>query len=208
MFNPQQMKTVKAGGFGGMNWAGASPFENTTASNHASNHVSNHASHADHVAYHTQNPLQGNFENNITEHGHKKMSSISIEDIILALQSARDEKLAAQRALESSREVREEQQKPLDLNRGKTFYIIAHKIFASGEVWQPDSKLFSEENMARYEMQRLAAMDKDITYRVQELHAVNWIKQVSQIEDDNENDDVDQDEYSFAINERYTMPTF
>lgn len=93
-------------------------------------------------------------------------SNISLDDIIGALQNARVEKMKLEQKVAS---VHDQQPKPLDLNRGTTMYLVAHKAFATGNVWQPDTVLLPDERAARFEMSRLQRTNPEQEYKLAKL---------------------------------------
>ena len=98
---------------------------------------------------HMNNNLNANFNNLQNVPGYSQQPSrntpISIDDIILALQNVKDAKIQLQQQVENYKAC---QPKPIDLNRTNTSYIVCHKIFASGKVYQPDTPLLPDERMA------------------------------------------------------------
>jgi len=108
----------------------------------------------------------------------QRQSSINIDDIIVALQNARNSKVEMEKHI---LQLKESQPKPIDLNQGNTCYMVAHKTFATGKVWQPDTPLLPNEGIARYELRRLSMMHPEVTYKISK---VEWHQPVE--EDDKE----------------------
>jgi hypothetical protein len=95
-------------------------------------------------------------------------SNISIDDIIIALQNAKEKTCQLQQQIET---LKSNQPKPIDLNRTNISYVVCHKVFASGKVYQPDTPLLSDEGKARYARDKLSHTNRDIEYSV---HKVTW----------------------------------
>src|SRR6478609_407620 len=96
----------------------------------------------------------------------KSGSNISIDDIISALQTARDSKFKLENAIAT---MKASQPKPIDLNRSSTCWIVAHKTFATGKVWQPDTPLISDKKVALFELQQLQRQNPTVEYAIQKL---------------------------------------
>lgn len=96
----------------------------------------------------------------------RSQSSITIEDIINALQNSRMEKVKLEQNVAN---FKDSQPKPIDLNKGNTCYIVAHKTFATGNVWQPDTPILPNESIARFELQRLKRNNPETEYRMSKL---------------------------------------
>src|SRR6478609_6885224 len=128
---------------------------------------------------HMNNNLNANFNNLQNVPGYSQQPSrntpISVDDIILALQNVKDAKIQLQQQVENYKAC---QPKPIDLNRTNTSYIVCHKIFASGKVYQPDTPLLPDERMAKYEQDRLRRANRETEYYIRK---VTW-----SLEDDNE----------------------
>lgn len=95
-----------------------------------------------------------------------RTSSINIDDIIIALQNARDAKFKLEQHIAA---LKENMPKPIDLNKSTTCYLVAHKTFASGKVWQPDTPLLPNENIARFELNRLLQTNPSVDYRISKV---------------------------------------
>src|SRR5689334_19325450 len=95
-----------------------------------------------------------------------RTSSINIDDIIIALQTARDAKFKLEQHIAA---LKENMPKPIDLNKSTTCFLVAHKTFASGKVWQPDTPLLPNENIARFELNRLSQANPNVEYRISKV---------------------------------------
>lgn len=93
-------------------------------------------------------------------------SNISIDDIIGALQNARADTAKMEAHVAS---MKESQPKPIDLGKGNTVYIVAHKTFASGNVWHPDTPLLPNDKVAKFELQRLRRIHPETEYALSKL---------------------------------------
>jgi hypothetical protein len=117
-------------------------------------------------------------------------TSLTIDDIIGALQLSRDASREANRQMQA---MKQQQQKPLDLNTNDTFYIICSRVFATGKVWQPVSIMMPESQMADYEMRRLQYTNQNVEYKV---FKIKWSPDESSSESKNKqpiSDQVDTD---------------
>jgi hypothetical protein len=92
---------------------------------------------------------------------------INIDDIINALQSTRNDTYKLEEEIKTLNEFKP---KPIDLNQGNTYYVVAHKIFASGQVWEPDTPLLQDERRAQFELFRLSRMS-NCEYKI---HKLKW----------------------------------
>jgi hypothetical protein len=92
-------------------------------------------------------------------------STITIDDIIGALQIAKDAKVKAEQQAENVK------QKPLDFNRTTTYYMVCFRLFANGHVWQPDSAMWPDEQSAMFHRQGLMRQNPNVDYKVFKL---NW----------------------------------
>lgn len=95
-----------------------------------------------------------------------RTSSVNIDDIIIALQTAKDAKFKLEQHITA---LKENMPKPIDLNKGTTCYLVAHKTFASGKVWQPDTPLLPNEGIAHFELNRLSQANPNVDYRISKL---------------------------------------
>jgi hypothetical protein len=93
-------------------------------------------------------------------------TTIGIDDIIGALQNARDAKIKAEQIAEKA------QQKPLDFNRSTTYWTVCNRLFANGHVWQQESVMWPDEQSANFEKRRLSVQNPHADYRV---FKVNWV---------------------------------
>lgn len=96
-------------------------------------------------------------------------SSVSIDDIIGALTVSRDASRDAARQVAA---MKQQQQKPIDLNRNDVFYLVCSRVFASGKVWQPVSTMLPEQQMADYEARRLSYTNGNAEYKV---FKIKWV---------------------------------
>jgi hypothetical protein len=103
-----------------------------------------------------------------TNASENKPGNITIDDIINALQSARND------ALRDSRQERAPESlsvRPIDLNKSRTVFVVAKKLFASGKVWEP-VKMSTEENLMELEMKRLVDANPGKEYKI---HQLQWM---------------------------------
>jgi hypothetical protein len=101
--------------------------------------------------------------------------SLSIDDIIGALQHAK----VVNNVLEMKiNDLQVNQPKPIDLNLTSESYLVCHKVFASGKVYQPDTPLLTSENIARYERERLSRLNRNVEYIIRKLI---WVPENSDV---------------------------
>jgi len=114
--------------------------------------------------YHTQggNMGMGASSTNELPSTHSK---ISIDDIIIALQNSKHDKTQLEKSVA---EYKLKQPKPVDLRSPHTF-IVAHKVFASGNVWQPDTPILPNETIAKAEMRHLQQGSVETKYFICQL---------------------------------------
>jgi hypothetical protein len=145
------------GGLGGLGGLGSQSWQNWQNPSFGGDHGMQNQSHSQ---------SQGHAFQQVYTPEPQRKSLISIDDVIIALQDAKDVKTRAEQEL---RHMQTSQPKPIDLNKSTTVYVVAHKAFATGNVWQPDTHLIHDRKHALFEMETLQRMNPSIEYHISEL---------------------------------------
>lgn len=109
----------------------------------------------------------------------KSENNITIDDIIGALQSAKDSAKMAQEKLAAVNKAHQPC-RPVDFNKGPVSYMVAECLFASGKVWQPLGQLHPNLKEAQEYADSLRSQDPS---RQIEVFPLTWGKAVGSEEE-------------------------
>lgn len=90
-------------------------------------------------------------------------SSITIDDIIGALQNSKIEKA---QALQKASSLENLKQQPLDLNNAPIYYMVVSDMFAGGKVIQPLTTMLRDIRTAKFELDKLKRQNPAAKYRI------------------------------------------